>query len=362
MSEGADDDTEREHEPSQKRLDDARTKGDVPRSPDLTTAAVYGGFVLALFVAGPAAIRQIGSAGMVLLGQADQFAPSVLAAGRAPTMGMLVAFALPVVPILILPLVATLLSAGAQRSLIFSPDKLAPKLSRISLITMFGQKFGREGLFLFVSNLAKLCVVCLLVGILVARHAEDALLSLHLSAAQSTALLLQILLEFMVLALLTMLLFGGVEYGWQWFQHRRRNRMSWQEMVDEHKESDGDPHMKIHRRYRGREIAMSQMLQDVAKADVIVVNPTHYAVALKWKRGDRNPPLCIAKGVDEVAARIREKAAEAGIPIHRDPPTARAIHATVDVGAPIRPEQFKAVAAAIRFAEAMRKKAKAVRR
>jgi flagellar biosynthesis protein FlhB len=261
-----------------------------------------------------------------------------------------------------LPLVAALLSAGVQRSLIFAPDKLEPKLSRISPFKAFGHKFGREGLFLFASNVAKLCVICLLVGILVARHAEDALLSLHLSAGQSTALLLQILFEFMVLALLTALAFGGAEYGWQWLQHRRRNRMSRQEMVDEHKESDGDPHMKFHRRNRGREIAMSQMLQDVAKADVIVVNPTHYAVALKWKRGDRNPPLCVAKGVDDIAARIREKAAEAGVPIHRDAPTARAIHASVEIGAPIRPEHFKAVAAAIRFAEAMRKKARAVRR
>jgi flagellar biosynthesis protein FlhB len=100
----------------------------------------------------------------------------------------------------------------------------------------------------------------------------------------------------------------------------------------------------------------------VAKADVIIVNPTHYAVALKWKRGDRNPPLLLAKGVDDVAARIREKASELGIPIHRDPPTARAIFATVEVGSAIRPDQFKPVAAAIRFAEAMRKKARAVRR
>ena len=103
------------------------------------------------------------------------------------------------------------------------------------------------------------------------------------------------------------------------------------------------------------------MLAEVAKADVIVVNPTHYAVALQWKRGDKSAPICLAKGVDDKATRIREKAAEAGIPIHRDPPTARAIYGSVEVGQPIQHEHFKAVAAAIRFAEAMRKKAKARR-
>lgn len=356
------DDTEREHEPSQKKLDDARKRGDVPRSADLTAAAVYAGLVLALFIAGNSAIERFGSAGMTLLGQADRLAPMFLRAGRAPAAGLLTSFALPLLPLLVVPLIAALLSMAGQRSLTFSPEKLAPKLSRISIITTFGQKFGRDGLFAFANNCAKLLVVCVLVAVLVSRHASDTLLALHLAPGQSTALLVQILLEFLMLALLSTLVFGGVDYGWQWLQHRRRNRMSRQEMVDEHKDSEGDPHMKGHRRQRGREIAMNQMLQDVAKADVIVVNPTHYAVALKWKRGDRSAPICVAKGVDDIAARIREKAAEVGIPIHRDPPTARAIHASVEVGAPIRAEHFKAVAAAVRFAEAMRKKAKAARK
>ena len=356
------DDTEREHEPSQKKLDDARKRGDVPRSADLTAAAVYAGLVLALVIAGNSAIERFGSAGMTLLGQADRLAPMFLRAGRAPAAGLLTSFALPLLPLLVVPLIAALLSMAGQRSLTFSPEKLAPKLSRISIITAFGQKFGRDGLFAFANNCAKLLVVCVLVAVLVSRHASDTLLALHLAPGQSTALLVQILLEFLMLALLSTLVFGGVDYGWQWLQHRRRNRMSRQEMVDEHKDSEGDPHMKGHRRQRGREIAMNQMLQDVAKADVIVVNPTHYAVALKWKRGDRSAPICVAKGVDDIAARIREKAAEVGIPIHRDPPTARAIHASVEVGAPIRAEHFKAVAAAVRFAEAMRKKAKAARK
>jgi flagellar biosynthetic protein FlhB len=103
------------------------------------------------------------------------------------------------------------------------------------------------------------------------------------------------------------------------------------------------------------------MLLDVPRSDVIVVNPQHYAVALRWDRTAGAAPVCVAKGVDALASRIREKAAEAGIPIHRDPPTARALFATVDIGQEIRPEHYRAVAAAIRFAEAMRKKAKARR-
>ena len=100
------------------------------------------------------------------------------------------------------------------------------------------------------------------------------------------------------------------------------------------------------------------MLADVARADVVVVNPTHYAVALRWDRGKGGAPVCVAKGVDEIARAIRARAAEHGIPIHSDPPAARAIFASVELGQEIRAEHFRAVAAAIRFADGMRRKAR----
>ena len=108
--------------------------------------------------------------------------------------------------------------------------------------------------------------------------------------------------------------------------------------------------MKAKRRRRAEEIATNRMLQDVPDATVVVVNPTHYAVALRWSPEDPTPPVCVAKGVDSVAARIRERAAEAGVPIWSDPPTARALHAGTEIGDPIEREHFAAVAAAIRFA------------
>jgi flagellar biosynthetic protein FlhB len=100
------------------------------------------------------------------------------------------------------------------------------------------------------------------------------------------------------------------------------------------------------------------MLADVPKADVVIVNPTHYAVALRWDRESRRAPVCVAKGVDEVAARIREAAAMAGVPVRSDPPTARALHASVEIGREILPEHYAPVAAAIRFAEKMRRRAR----
>ena len=134
--------------------------------------------------------------------------------------------------------------------------------------------------------------------------------------------------------------------------------MSHQELREEHKQHEGDPHMKQERRQRAQKIALDQMMAEVPKADVVIVNPTHFAVALKWYREPGSAPVCVAKGVDHMALAIREAAAQAGVPVRHDPPTARALHATTEIGQEIIPEHYRAVAAAIRFAEIMRRRAR----
>lgn len=151
---------------------------------------------------------------------------------------------------------------------------------------------------------------------------------------------------------------AGVDLVWQRFDHARKLRMSFQDMKQEAKSSEGDPYIKAQRRQRGQAIATNRMLLDVPTADVVIVNPTHYAVALKWSRARGSAPVCVAKGEDEIALKIREIAATAGIPVHADPPTARALHATVELGREITPEHYRAVAAAVRFADRMRRAAR----
>ncbi|MHA1527614.1 MAG: EscU/YscU/HrcU family type III secretion system export apparatus switch protein, partial [Alphaproteobacteria bacterium] len=134
--------------------------------------------------------------------------------------------------------------------------------------------------------------------------------------------------------------------------------MSHQELKDEGKQAEGDPHIRAQRRERAHQIANNRMLLAVPEADVVIANPTHYAVALKWPRHDGSAPVCLAKGVDEIALAIRARAAEAGVPVQTDPPTARSLHGLVEVGQEIRPEHYQAVAAAIIFADEMRRKAR----
>ena len=173
------------------------------------------------------------------------------------------------------------------------------------------------------------------------------------------AVLGRLCIEFLFVVLAVSMSIGGIDALWQHHEHLRKNRMSRKEVMDEAKDSEGDPHMKQQRRQRAYDIATSQMMADVPTADVVIVNPIHYAVALKWSRKQGEVPVCVAKGVDEVARTIREIAMEAGVPIQSDPPTARALFATTEIGQEIDESHYHGVAAAIRFAEDMRKRARA---
>ncbi len=358
MSEGASDEEEKSHDPTSKRLEDARKKGEVARSADLNAAAGYAGLSLVAAGFGAASLMKLANSGLVLFDQADSLAPRFFD-GSATTLGggLVGVVVLWVAPWFLGPAALVLLSILLQRSLIVAPEKLVPKLSRISPISNAKNKFGRAGLFEFAKSATKLVVYGFLLALFLIRRLPEILMVMHLSPAMAMARMMRLSFEFILVVVMISAFIGVIDYLWQFFEHLRKNRMSHKELTDEVKQSEGDPHMKNQRRQRGTAIAMNQMLVEVPTADVVVVNPTHFAVALKWDRSGPGAPTCVAKGVDEIAARIRETAAEHGVPIHSDPPTARALYASVEIGHEIRREHYKAVAAAIRFAEKMRARA-----
>ncbi len=354
----SDDDTEKEHEPTQQKLDEARKRGELVRSAEISVAASYSGFLIAAVGFGAASLTSFGSHLMVLLDQSDQLSRLFLSGETGAVFGALGSIFGSVSILFLLPPVFVLAVLFAQRVIVFAPEKLMPKISRINPVSNAVQKFGRGGLFEFVKSFAKLVIIAIVLGDFLLSRMNQILMTQYQTPAMASATLLQLSVEFVSIVLIISIVMSAIDYLWQRAEHIRRNRMSRQELIDEMKQSEGDPHMKAQRRQRGIEIATNRMLADVPKADVVIVNPTHYAVALKWERGTGHAPSCLAKGVDEVAARIREAANEAGIPIHSDPPTARALFASIEVGQEIRPEHYKAVAAAIRFAEKMRRRAR----
>jgi flagellar biosynthetic protein FlhB len=349
---------EREHEPTERKLAEARKRGELVRSAEVNVAAAYGGLLIAASGIGLASLQGFGTKAMVLLDQADSLAPLLLGGESGPLGGLLGALLWHVAPWFLLPMAMVFAALMAQQAIVFAPEKLMPKLSRINPMANAKHKFGRGGLFEFAKSFVKLTVISLILGAFLYDRLPRIVMAQAVSPGMAVSELGSLIVEFLFLMLLIATTIGAVDYLWQRAEHLRRHRMTRQELIDELKQSDGDPHMKGQRRQRAVEIATNRMLSDVAKADVVIVNPTHYAVALKWKRGSLHAPICLAKGIDEIATRIRERAAEAAIPIHSDPPTARAIHATIAVGAEIRPEHFGAVAAAIRFAERIRQRAR----
>lgn len=346
------------HDPTPRKLEDAREKGEIVRSADLNTAFTYAGFLLAGSLLAPWLVQTLGQLMHATLGQADRFAASLLSPGGATmALGAIGPVIVAVLGLATVPAALLLMALFAQRGILFSPSKLEMKLSRISPLSNAKNKYGAQGLFQFAKSAVKLSVVSILLAVYLWARAEAILTSIYATPGQVLVLLGRLVLDFMVVVTAMAAVIGGIDWFWEWAQHQTKNRMSRQELIDEAKTSEGDPHMKQERRQRGQAIAMNRMLSDVPKADVVIVNPTHYAVALKWDRGQGGVPICVAKGVDELAARIRERAAESGVPIFSDPPTARALFASIEIGTPIDPDHYRAVAAAIRFADLMRKKA-----
>ncbi|ANP37288.1 MULTISPECIES: flagellar type III secretion system protein FlhB [Rhodobacterales] len=356
---GGDDDSDKSFEPTAQKLQKAREKGEVAKSTDLSVAAAYLGLVVALYVSGSGMVEGFGTVLISLLDQPDRLAQQMFTgAASAPVGGILMALVIPILPIFILPFGAVLLSILAQRALVFAPSKLEPKMSKISIISNAKNKFGRAGLFEFLKSFVKLVLYSICLGVYLSYRLPEMIASSGTGAFSVVAMLAQLGMEFLIIALLLALPVGVVDAVFQHAEHIRKNMMSRQEIQDEVKDSEGDPHVKGQRRQKGQQIAMGQMMADVPKADVVIVNPTHYAVALQWSREKGSAPKCVAKGVDEVAAAIRRVANEHAVPIHSDPPTARALHATIEIGEEIMEEHYAPVAAAIRFAEAMRQRAK----
>ena len=358
MSDEPEDD-DKQFEATQHKLDEARKKGDFPRSIDLNTAAAYAGILVVGLSIGAGSLVQIGSNLAGYLGKSDSLSAVVFASSGAPMMGgMMWALGMWLAPWFAIPAVFVILSIIAQRGFVFAPTKLEPKLSRISPVSQAKNKFGRNGLFEFGKSFAKLVLYSTVLFLFLAGRLPDIMSAMALSPGQVIATLLQLCISLMSIVLVIALALGVVDYTWQRAEHLRKNRMSRKEMMDENKNSEGDPAMKQQRRQKGVAIAMNQMMGDVPDADVIIVNPTHYAVALKWDRLNGTAPECVAKGVDLVAAQIREVAQENAVPIHSDPPTARALYATVEIGDQIPKDHYKTVAAAIRFADKIRKVAR----
>jgi flagellar biosynthetic protein FlhB len=355
MSEGDGDQKDKPYEASRRKLEDARRKGEIVRSQDVVSLIALMTFILGVVLLFDVHISKSLNEMTYFL----QFSQNEELQSSTYILQRIFNFVIPVIGFLfIFPSAIIILGLLGAKQILFTPDKLMPKMNRVSLISNARKKFGLSGLFEFLKTLLKfVCFSVVLVYFWINSFGffQAAILCSEFSAILN---IYSAGLHWLWLTLGLFLVFAVVDALWQFHEHARKNRMSHKEMRDEHKNEEGDETVRQQRRARAEEIATNRMLLDVPKATVVITNPTHYAVALQWDGQSNTVPKCVAKGTDETARRIRELAIQSGVPLHRDPRTARDLYANVKIGVSIDSAHFKAVAVAIGYARRMQKRMK----
>ena len=357
MSDAPDQESKTE-EATPRKLADARKKGDVAKSPDVAAALSLAGAASVVLLAG----------NWFATSMAEQLLPFIAAphtmmggldAGAGVEIGAVALWA--IAPFLGLVMLATIIGGVggnvAQSGLIFTVEKLKPDWSKISPLKGFKRIFGPDGLVQFIKTFIKLLAVGLICWLVLRPHLRE----LENMAAMPPALILPMARDLAVALMLATIIFlgftAGADFLWQKYRFAERMKMTKEETKEDYKQSEGDPHIKAKLRQIRNQRSRQRMIQNVPKATVIVVNPTHYSVALRYEPGEGDPaPICVAKGVDVLALRIREVAREHNVPIVENIPLARALYAAVDIDETIPREHFEAAAKVIGFVMQKRKK------
>jgi flagellar biosynthetic protein FlhB len=342
------DDQERTEQPSEKRLRESREKGDVPRSRDLSGAVVVLAGVSALMNGGDAAmehVRRIYSLGLTY-GRDALFSDQL--PGRVLSMAMHEALSL-FAPVAVATMLAALAGPLLLGGLNFSTEALQPKFERLDPIEGLGRIFAMRGLVELGKSLLKL----LLIGgvlVMVLKNWQDDLMATGVGEVRAGTFKAMSLLGHGALLFGSILaLIGGADALYQKFDHTKRLRMSRQELKDESKESDGNPELKGRIRQMQFQMARKRMMQELPKADVLITNPSHFAVALRYDEGRMGAPRVIAKGMDEMAMQIRLVASSHRIPTVEAPPLARALYATTQLDREIPSALYVAVAQVLAY-------------
>ena len=341
------DDTEKTEDPTQKRLDDALERGDVVKSQEINTWFVIAASTLVLLSFSNSMGSQFNTMFGGILANAHRIPMDGGGLLRLFAQISVETLAAVAVPLLLLALAAV---GGniIQHRLVWSAESMKPKFSKISPLAGAGRMFSKQSLANFLKGLLKLTVVS---AVLVAlmwpeRYRLEGLVATDLIVVLPLIRTLSLQLMGAVVAILAII--AAADYLFQYHEWYERQKMSLREMKEEFRQSEGDPKIKAKIRQLRHSRQRRRMMAAVPQATVVVTNPTHFAVALKYERG-MTAPICVAKGADLIALKIREIASKNNVPVVENAPLARALHATVEIDQEVPPEQYKAVAEVIGY-------------
>lgn len=354
MAEDQQDSGEKEFEASEQRRQQARREGNVAQSKEVNAFALLVGLLVGYFVYQGYSGGKMFNRLSALLAHSDGVAIDVFSEGGVDTQRLLVELSLAFVPLFLCLFVFVLTALVLQRAVTFSVKKIEPKPGNLSPVANLKKRYGGRGWLDFIRDAAKMLIAGLISGTFLFSFAYHSFSSSFIHASQIAEYSGQKVVWLLLYFIIFQLVLALIDLPLQRSLNAERLRMTRQEMKKEHKQNEGDPQLKQSRREKASKISRGQMLENVKSSTVVMVNPEHYAIGLKWDAESDRAPVCVAKGVDHLAARLRELAILNDIPVYPDPPTTRSIYKLVDIDEEIHPVHFAAVAAAIQFVERAR--------
>lgn len=356
MAEGEDntDKSQKTEEPTARKLEEARKRGQVINSREVSNFLMIFAGTMVVGVAGPGIMRELRLTLQKYIGLAHQFPTDSIGLRNVMAQLFIDVGAILFVPLLVLMFVA-FMSGFVQTGPLFTTEPMKPDLSKISPLKGFERLFSMRSIVEFLKGIFKLVIVfgaCFMalypyfggVEHFVGQDFGPAMFDLR-----------DLFLKMMTAALVVLFLMAVADYIYQRYDFMQKMRMSKQEIKDEFKQTEGDPFVKGKLRALREQKARQRMMQAVPEADVVITNPTHFAVALKYKPDEMDAPVMVAKGVDAVAARIRDVAKENKIPVVENPPLARALYDSMEIDQMIPGEHYKAVAEVISYVFRLRR-------
>lgn len=347
--------SDKTEEASDRKIQRARQEGDVPKSREVEVVAVILVILVALTLFGP-------SVGSGFIDTLDRVQSNIhdIPIGASPqdfferTGAMVRGAAIALGVVFSLLIFAALFAAFVQGSAVFAPKRVQPKLSRISIPDGFKRLFSMNTIIEAVKGIVKIGAVSVAVLIIFLAKLTEIQASSTIGFNAVPGLIRNVSIQLLTAVLIVVIVIALLDVIYQRWHFRRQMRMTRQEVKDEYRQVEGDPHLRRRLREIRNQRARQRMMASVPDATVVVTNPTHYAVALKYETGENGAPLCVAKGVDFIAEKIRQVAQAHDVPLVANPPLARTLYETVAIDDEIPEKHYKAVAEIIIYVNRLR--------
>jgi flagellar biosynthetic protein FlhB len=332
----------RTEEPTARKLADARRQGQVPKSMEPPVFLALAATAMVLTGMGGGIAANLTAKLRIFIERPDAFESS--GAGMVKVLRLALEAAAPASVIMLAAMVAGVAGNVVQTGLIWAPGRLAPDPKKVSPMAGLARIFGPDGLVNFLKSVAKLIAVAISAWMVLQSRAATIPLLTEIEPGAILPIAMDWLKALVIGVLIVMGAVAGLDFFWQRQHFAQQMRMSREEIKQDTKDSEGDPMVKAKLRQKRMAAARRRVIQAVPKATLVVMNPTHYAVALRYVRGETAAPICVAKGIDALALKIKAVALAHSIPVIEDPPLARALYATMEIDEVIPREHFEAVA------------------